>query len=74
MRQGLALQRERYYYSTEGFLNDHTPFVYSAGVRTFGMLRTAPTDSGVLHGGLYLGYAPAVRGPVLQLTLSFGNF
>ncbi|WP_457654598.1 hypothetical protein [Rhodocaloribacter sp.] len=75
---GLAVQRERYYYFYPGgesiVPSFNTPFVYSAGVRAFGILRTAPTDNGVLHGGLYLGYAPSVRRPVLQLTLSFGNF
>ncbi len=71
---GLAVQRERFMFWCDGDFCTSGTWLTSAGVRAFGILRTAPTDNGVLHGGLYLGYAPAIRRPVLQLTLSFGNF
>ncbi|GIV61543.1 MAG: hypothetical protein KatS3mg044_0409 [Rhodothermaceae bacterium] len=71
---GLVVQREYLTFWCEGDFCTSDRWLTSAGLRASGILRTAPTDNGVLHGGLYLGYAPDLRRPVLQLTVSFGNF
>jgi len=74
---GLAFRHEKVYFSAgsgAGIPAFDGVGINSVGLRAIGIYRTAPTDSGVLHGGLYVGYAPRYRQPIVSLSVSFGGF
>ncbi|WP_456430248.1 hypothetical protein [Rhodocaloribacter sp.] len=81
---GLAVRRDFHFYEipqrTErrylfpDYENYMSLPVTSFGVRALGIARLRRTDDGGFQGGLYVGYAPAYREPVVQFTVSFGRF
>jgi len=79
---GMALRQDRQYY----FVREHTDafdfsfdpgdavLINSIGMRAVGIYRSKPSNSGDWYAGLYIGYAPLYRRPIISLGVSFGWF